>query len=286
MPTATIAGIKTRYEVLGDGPPVLMFSPGGFDATLEKWSTPNVYARIKLLDHLPKRYRCIVFDRRETGESGGRVEAITWSHYVAQGAGLLDHLGVGAAHLLGGCMGCCPVTAFAVQIPRRVRSMILYWPVGGAQFRARGEERFAAHLDYVEQHGLKGVAELAHVSGASFSKDPRLGPWAAVLRTDVKFADAYKRLDADEYKRIVNAMLAALIDRETAPGAEPGDLRQLEIPALIVPGNDPVHATSAARYLAACLPRAEYWDIAPDEQTEHNVPDRLLAFLDRAAPPT
>ena len=65
MPTATIAGIETRYEVLGSGPPLLMYAPGGFDATIEKWSTLNVYARIKLLDHLPKKYKCIVFDRRE-----------------------------------------------------------------------------------------------------------------------------------------------------------------------------------------------------------------------------
>ena len=35
---ATIDGIATRYEVLGSGPPLLMYSPGGFDATLEKWS--------------------------------------------------------------------------------------------------------------------------------------------------------------------------------------------------------------------------------------------------------
>jgi len=90
MPTALIDGISTRYEVLGSGPPLLMFSPGGFDATLEKWSTLGVYARIKLMDHLVQKYSCIVFDRRETGQSGGRVERVTWIDYVAQGKGLLD----------------------------------------------------------------------------------------------------------------------------------------------------------------------------------------------------
>lgn len=28
MPFATVDGIDTRYEVFGDGPPLLMFSPG------------------------------------------------------------------------------------------------------------------------------------------------------------------------------------------------------------------------------------------------------------------
>ena len=55
--TAIIDGITTKYEVVGKGPPILMFSPGGFDATLDKWSTQSVYARIKLLDHLPKARR-------------------------------------------------------------------------------------------------------------------------------------------------------------------------------------------------------------------------------------
>jgi len=29
--------------------------------------TQGVYAKIKLLDHLPKKYTCVVFDRRECG---------------------------------------------------------------------------------------------------------------------------------------------------------------------------------------------------------------------------
>ena len=79
MPTAIIDGISTRYEVTGSGPAILMYSPAGFDATLDKWRTQGVYAKIKLLDHLPKQYTCITFDRRETGQSGGRVERITWA---------------------------------------------------------------------------------------------------------------------------------------------------------------------------------------------------------------
>ena len=35
MPTVSIDGITTRYEVTGSGPPLLMYSPGGFDATVE-----------------------------------------------------------------------------------------------------------------------------------------------------------------------------------------------------------------------------------------------------------
>ncbi|HYR37389.1 MAG TPA: alpha/beta hydrolase, partial [Burkholderiales bacterium] len=113
MAEALIDGLRTRYEVRGDGPPLLMYAPGGFDATIEKWSTQGVYARVKLLEHLPKKYRCIVFDRRECGQSAGRVELITWAHYARQGKLLLEHLGIERAHIMGGCMGVSCVIAFA-----------------------------------------------------------------------------------------------------------------------------------------------------------------------------
>jgi hypothetical protein len=38
----------------------------------EAWSTLGIYQKIKLLDHLPAHFTCILFDRRECGQSGGR----------------------------------------------------------------------------------------------------------------------------------------------------------------------------------------------------------------------
>ncbi len=280
MPTAATDGIETHYEVIGSGPPLLMFAPGGFDATVEKWTTLSIYSRIKLMDHLPGRFSCIVFDRRESGRSGGRVERITWGHYVAQAKGLLDHLGIDRAHLIGGCMGCPPVTAFAVRHPEVVQSMVLYFPVGGARYRIRGHARFAQHLGFVQEQGLDGVVSLARSHDESFAQDPRVGPWASVLRRDGAFAEAYAALDPDRYRLRVAGMARTLFDRDSAPGAEPEDLLSLDIPALIVPGQDASHATSAARYLEECLPEAVYWDIPVDGQTEESVPPRVLTFLE------
>jgi pimeloyl-ACP methyl ester carboxylesterase len=257
-----------------------MYSPGGFDATLEKWRTQGIYARIKLLDHLPQKYRCIVFDRRESGESGGRVERLTWAHYVAQGWGLIQHLGIERAHIMGACMGCSPVVAFAVAHPQATLSMILYWPVGGAKYRINSHARFAQHLALVEEQGLKGVVALVQKEGKPFNAEPRGGPWASVIGSDPAFAASYVKQDLAKYKRIVQDTCRALFDRDTSPGAEPEDLLKLEIPALVVPGRDPSHATSAARYLEECLPRAQYWDVAPEGQTEQTAPARLLTFLD------
>jgi pimeloyl-ACP methyl ester carboxylesterase len=277
VPSAVLDGISTRYEVIGDGPPLLMYAPGGFDATIEKWSTQGVYARIKLLHHLPKKYRCIVFDRRECGHSGGRVEALTWQHYALQGKLLMEKLGIERAHLMGGCMGVSCVMAFAVAYPQATQSMLLWWPVGGAKYRIKAHQRFADHLSYVKSSGLGGVVELIAKEQKAFNADPRGGPWASPIRNDEAFATSYVK--TANYEKIVTQMCSNLFDRDTSPGAGPEALMKLDIPALIIPGKDESHATSAARYLEECLPKSQYWDVLPEGQTEATAPARLLKFL-------
>jgi pimeloyl-ACP methyl ester carboxylesterase len=277
--SAVLDGIRTRYEVIGDGPPILMYAPGGFDAAIEKWRTLNVYARIKLLEHLPKKYRCIVFDRRECGESGGRIEAIGWPHYARQGKLLLEHLQLERAHVMGGCMGVSCALAFAVAYPQATMSLLLWWPVGGAKYRIKAHERFSQHLDFVRANGLSAVVAHVEKEQKAFNADARGGPWASVLRHDKAFRDAYREADAREYGDTVSKMCWNLFDRDTSPGADPEALLTLDIPSIVIPGRDESHATSAARYLEECLPRAQYWDALPEAQTEAASAARLLDFL-------
>ena len=278
MPTANIDGIATRYEVIGSGPPLLMYAPGGFNATIEMWSTQGIYAKLKFLEHLPSKYTCIAFDRRECGQSGGRLERITWQDFVAQGRGLLHQLGFERAHIMGGCMGVSCAIAFAAAHPEATLSMVLFWPVGGARYRLSSHQRFAEHLAFVQQQGLAAVVALVEKDGKPFGGDPRGGPWASLLKRDRAFAAEYAQQDVERYKLLVSGMERTLFDRDTAPGAEPEDLMRLDIPALIIPGRDAAHATSAARYLEECLPRAEYWDVPVAEQTEAAVNGRVREF--------
>jgi pimeloyl-ACP methyl ester carboxylesterase len=281
VPTAVADGIVTRYEVTGDGPPLLMFSPGGFDSTLEGWRTVGVYKRLDLLARLSARYTCITYDRRESGQSGARVERVQWSDYVAQGLGLLDHLGIERAHLMGGCVGCSTAAATAVAHPERVRSMVLYSPAGGARYRMKQHQRFVQHLAFVDEHGLDGVVALAMSSDKGFTADPRVGPWVSAIRSSTEFAGLYADLDVDRYRVTVSGLVRLLFDRDTVPGAEPEDLMVCDVPALIVPGQDESHAPSAARYLQECLPAVEYWDVPVVDQTAETAPARILEFLDQ-----
>jgi pimeloyl-ACP methyl ester carboxylesterase len=286
MPTAAIDGITTHYEIRGDGPPLLMFSPGGFSATLSNWTSFSIYARLKLVDRLEKSYTCVLFDRRESGASGGRVERITWADYAAQGKGLLDHLGIDRAHLMGGCVGCSVAAVFATRWPESAASMVLYSPAGGARYRMAQHSRFARHLSFLSERPMPSVVSHILSSTEGFAQDPRVGPWASVIRGDPEFADRFRQLDPRRYETIVTGMARTLFDRDTVPGPEPEDLLGLDVPALIVPGQDRSHATSAARYLEECLPLARYWDMPVTGQTEDTAPAQVLEFLDSLKEPT
>ena len=274
-----VDGIATHYEVAGSGPPLLMFSPGGFNAVAANWTSFSLYKRLRLLDHLTRDYACITFDRRESGASGGRVERITWRHYAAQGKGLLEHLGLPSAHLMGGCVGCSVVATFATEYPDATRSMVLYSPAGGPRYRVRQHERFTTQLAYAAEHGPSGVAGLARQTGAGFTEDPRVGLWAPVIRSDPAFAREFAAQDPASYLTVAGGLARTLFDRDTVPGPEPEDLFISKVASLVVPGRDGSHAPSAARYLQECLPHAEYWDVPVPEQTAGTAPQRILKFL-------
>jgi len=279
MARAEIDGIETEYTITGSGPPLLLFSPGGFDARMQNWRNLGIYQRTGVLEHLERQFTCIAYDRRESGASGGRIERVTWRDYARQGRQLLRHLQIDRAHVMGGCAGCSVALAFAVEYPAAVDRLILFWPAGGARYRLGQQARFAQHLAMVAQSGLAEVVALARSGNASFSEDPRPGPWVAALRSDPELAEQFAAQDGGHYQAMVAAMGRLLFDRDTVPGAEPEDLLGLHLPALVIPGNDRSHATSAARYLGELLPSATYWDIAVAEQTSQTVPPRIAEFL-------
>jgi pimeloyl-ACP methyl ester carboxylesterase len=277
MSTATIDGLEVRYEVIGSGAPLLMLAPGGFDATLEKWRAASAWTGIDALEALASQFTVIAYDRRESGQSGGRVERLGWQIYARQAKALLDHLEIDSALVLGGCMGCSVALAFAVSYPKSSRALLLHWPVGGFRWKATGLDRFQRHYNFAKANGLPGVVERARI-GKSFWMDPEAGPWASVIARDQSWAEGFLRQDLDRYLGIVAVSGRSLFDRDTATGAEPEEVIGIGVPALIVPGDDASHATSAAHYLRELLPKASFWNVLPPEQTTRNVCDRILQF--------
>ena len=278
MPSVDIDGIATNYEVHGSGPPLLLMAPGGFDSTIEKWSTSWPWQRFLPLNAFARSYTCIAYDRREAGQSGGRVERLTWSGFADQAKGLLDHLGIEKAFLMGSCLGCSPVIAFAARYPQAALGLVLAQPSGGYKRRLAGHLQFGEHSRFVRENGLEAVVDLARAKG-SFSQAPSAGPWASVIHHDTAFAENFVKQDIDRYLALVSVSLHSLFDRDTIPGAEPEELMALKLPAIILPGHTDNHGTSCARYLEECIPDSQYWDVHLESQSPELIRDRILEFL-------
>ena len=277
MSTATIDGLQVHYQVFGSGAPLLLFAPGGFDATIEKWRAASAGTRNDALEAQATRFQVIAYDRRESGKSGGRVERLSWHTYARQAKVLLDQLKIDSALLLGGCMGCSVALAFAVDYPEATRALLLHWPVGGFRWKASGLDRFQRHYRFASTNGLAGVNERARI-GKSFWTDPEAGPWASVIAREPTFAEDFIRQDLNRYLGLIAVSGRGLFDRDTATGAEPEEIMGISAPAFIVPGDDASHATSAAHYLRELLPNASFWNVPPTEQTTREVCDRILEF--------
>ena len=277
MPHATVDGIETYYETHGSGSPILMCAPGGFDATIDKWRVASAWTGIDAVKALSAEHTVILYDRRECGQSGGRLERLSWASYTRHGKALLDHLSIQSAWIMGGCMGCSVALAFGVHYPQATRGLILHWPVGGYRWKVNSEERFIRHYNFAKEKGLQGVIERAR-GGKSFWMDPEAGPWATLIARDGGFADRFAAQDTERYLGIVISTGRSLFDRDTAPGAEPEEVLGVRAPSLIIPGDDPSHATSGAHYLRELLPKADFWNVMPPEQTTQTVCDRILEF--------
>lgn len=265
MPFAEIEGIKTHYEVGGEGPPLLMLAPVGFDASVSRRWANRVWRGFQPRDALVRDFRLIVYDRRESGKSGGRIEPLTWSIFARHAKGLLDHLGIKDAFLLGGCIGCSVALALGAHFPERCRALLLHWPVGGFHWLNRGRANCDRHIAFAREHGLEGVAERARQSGFFWS-DPESGPWSSVIASDSGFAESFVRQDPDHYLQVVAQCRDNLFSDTLPSGATGEQLTAINVPAFIMPGDDALHTTSCAQVLRELMPQAKLSSLKLSQQ--------------------
>lgn len=122
MPVATIGDLEVVYDVQGSGEPVLMINGIGADRSGWGLQVPAV----------TQEFTAITFDNRDVGETGPGKEHGFYSvrRFADDAAGLLDHLGIASAHIVGASMGGCIAQEFAISHPDKTRSatIICSWP--------------------------------------------------------------------------------------------------------------------------------------------------------------
>jgi len=282
MPSAIIDGIKVNYEVRGEGVPLIMLAPGGFDSTIDSWEKRGVWQSLKPMDSLTREFKMIAYDRREAGASGGRVEQFSWRVFAEQAVQVLDHLSIERAWVIGGCMGVSVAVAMAAHFPQRCQGLLLHWPVGGYRWQAKGQEFFTRHMTFAKANGLPAVVERAR-KATGFWADPEAGPWTAPLRHDTAFAAQYVEQDLDQYLAIVAHGRDSLFDNSFVSGATGQQLMAIKHPTFIMSGDDASHSASSAHQLRELIPGSVLSELMPPQQNADTVKRWILDALASAA---
>ena len=270
MPQATIDGIEIQYVVEGSGPPLIMLSPGGFDSNIDGWSSRGVWKDLRPLSTLKNDFTMIAYDRREAGRSGGRVEPHNWRMWAAEAVGLLDHLKIERAWVIGGCMGASVALAMGAYFPQRCSGLLCHWPVGGYRWCAKSRSFFDRHIAFARANGLQAVAERAK-KATGFWADPESGPWAAVFSHDAAFAANYVKQDLEQYLAICAHSRDTLFNDTMPSGATAEQMLAIKVPTFVMTGDDPSHATSAAHAVRELVPGSVLSPLMPPQQNAASV---------------
>lgn len=121
MPFVATNGINLYYEVHGQGPVVVLAHPGGGNH-LSWWQQ---------VPTLAQAYTCLTFDHRGHGATRDLPDDPGAAAYAEDLVGLLDHLGIQQAAIVGQSMGGWTAVGFAEVYPDRVSALVLANSTGG-----------------------------------------------------------------------------------------------------------------------------------------------------------
>lgn len=153
MDRAYVNGVELEYEVAGTGEPVLLIHGALIaDALLPLMAEPTLQG-----------YRRIRYRRRGFGGSSRPVEGRSPSIEVQadDAIGLLDHLAVDRAHIVGQSLGGTIALEIAARYPGRVASVVALEP-GLNEPTPASEAAMAALLPLFERYGAGDAEGAVH----------------------------------------------------------------------------------------------------------------------------
>lgn len=238
MPFAKNNGLNIYYEVEGKGTPVVLAH--GLSMSLEDW---REYGYV---ESLVDKYTVILVDSRGHGRSDKPhdMTAYTRKNFALDHIAVLDNLGIDRAHFVGYSMGGFACLGAGIYTPNRCLTL----SIGGSQPFAATEipDEIPAHTP----HDLNGLPP---------SDDPirdllsRGGDaWADFFKANTQVSSSMvTRLNGNDF-----SALLAYRDSPDERGIAP-QLDRLNSPCLIYAGEHEF-AYRGAKYLAKCLPNAEF----------------------------
>ena len=224
---AIINGLDIHHEVQGEGPPIVFVH--GLGATSNVWHAQRVT--------LSKNYRAIVYDRSGCGRSQQARDGYSIDAWADELAGLLDHLAVPSAVVVGHSLGSMVAQRFAGKYAKRTRALILAG--GEAELPPDARQILTERARVIESQGLLGA----------------VGPWltavlsAATREANLALAGLLREMFLSNDARTYALHCLALRD-----GDARGDHANISCPTLLTVGDqDPVTPLSWQRQIAAAI---------------------------------
>ena len=263
------AGVRIAYQVVGDGPVDLVFSPSHLTNLAATWDDPTYAA---FLRRLASMARLILFDKRGTGLSDPALDFPTPHERSEDLVSVLDAAGSPRAVLLGVCGGGALCAHLAADHPERVAGLIMH---NSAARTLRSDdypwglppelyERFLAAFEEIWLDDRDRIAR----RNPGLADNPRYRDWFA----------RYVRLAASPYlARRLAEMNADLDIRSLLP--------HIRTPTLvIVRTEDAWLSPENGRYLAAHIPGARLLELPgvdhdPWAGDTEQVLDAIAAFV-------
>ena len=154
---ADVDGAQIYYEIAGEGEPVVLVH--GFTLDTRMWDDQ--------FDALSARYKVVRYDVRGYGKSSVPEEGSPYSN-AADLRGLLDHLDIEKAHVIGLSMGGSIAINFTLEYPERVTSLVpVDSSLGGYDFSTEFSEWLMSLYGIAQESGVAAANE-EFMSGALF----------------------------------------------------------------------------------------------------------------------
>lgn len=218
MPEADINGFRMYYETHGSGVPLVMIH-GGLGGGEGCAQMMEHHAEI-----LSGSFQVISYDRRAAGRSETPEDGYSIPNYANDLSALLDHLGVGQAHILGSSAGGPIALRFALEHPDRTLSLLLINTMTYVQESER--EVRQRELDEIRQTLAAQGKEAAVEAGL----DSR---WPGMRDSDPDRFATLKAINLDQFDGIVKTIQSYLDIQDSIESR----LHEITMPSMIVHGD-------------------------------------------------
>jgi pimeloyl-ACP methyl ester carboxylesterase len=225
-------------------------------------------------------HRVVIFDRRNCGASdvvvdGADSEYEIWADDVHE---LLSQLGALPAVVGGSSSGCRTSLLFALRHPEAVRALLL-WRVTGGRFACErlAQEYYGQYITAAKQGGMAAVCEMEH--------------WKERIEARPANRERLMSMNPERFIAVMSHWREYFVRGADLPviGATEAELKKIQVPACIVPGNDNTHGRQTGENLGRLLGRAEVhvlfpkhydMDLSPREEWDEKTGEMAALFVD------